>query len=451
MNRVCFFNEEGTIHSPFDWNQSLKTKLWLYHLHYLDELNSVCNESKEKELGTWIEKWIKDNPPTMGNGWEPYPLSLRLINLIKWYRFKERPLASSILRSMYLQAQALEKQVEYHIRANHLFVNGKALVFIGAFFNDRRGDQWLERGLYLLDQEFKEQFLEDGGHFERSPMYHASLLWDICDLIHLADCTQIDALKQRRSTWQAYLLKGMAWLNAMCHPDGDISFFNDAALDMAPTLSELNKYVACLGIAVNTEAKSEVEHLKQSGYIVVHNNLCKAILDVAPIAPDYQPGHAHADTLSFELSLFGKRFLVNSGTSQYHEGHLRMWQRGTSAHNTVCINDMDSSEVWSSFRVARRAKPKDLTIQQNENELLIRCAHDGYVRLPGRNLHRRSWIFLEKRLIILDEIEGVFDDAKAYFYFHPEIKLTKGKTILSTLTLAMVKSAPLPYMMQKKF
>jgi hypothetical protein len=31
------------------------------------------------------------------------------------------------------------------------------------------------------------------------------------------------------------------------------------------------------------------------------------ILDVAPVGPDYLPGHAHADTLSFELSLFGQR------------------------------------------------------------------------------------------------------------------------------------------------
>ena len=40
-----------------------------------------------------------------------------------------------------------------------------------------------------------------------------------------------------------------------------------------------------------------------------------AIFDVAPLGPDYLPGHGHADTLSFELSLFGHRFITNSGTS----------------------------------------------------------------------------------------------------------------------------------------
>ena len=40
-------------------------------------------------------------------------------------------------------------------------------------------------------------------------------------------------------------------------------------------------------------------------------------MDVALIGPNYQPGHAHADVLSFELSLFGQRLLVNIGTSEY--------------------------------------------------------------------------------------------------------------------------------------
>ena len=83
---------------------------------------------------------------------------------------------------------------------------------------------------------------------------------------------------------------------------------------------------------------------------------CKLLLDVASIGPDYLPGHGHADTLSFEMSLFGKRTLVNRGISQYGI-EVRQVERGTAAHNTVVINNENSSEVWSGFRVARRARP----------------------------------------------------------------------------------------------
>jgi uncharacterized heparinase superfamily protein len=69
----------------------------------------------------------------------------------------------------------------------------------------------------------------------------------------------------------------------------------------------------------------------------VTSNKAVALLDVAPIGPDYQPGHAHADTLSFELSLFGQRLLVNSGTSEYEISPVRQYERSTKAHNTVVL------------------------------------------------------------------------------------------------------------------
>ena len=96
--------------------------------------------------------------------------------------------------------------------------------------------------------------------------------------------------------------------------------------------------------------------------------ICKGeavlLIDVAPIGPDYLPGHAHADTLSYELSLYGKRVLVNSGTSRYGSGPKRDWERSTAAHNTVEVDGQSSSETWSGFRVARRAYPFDVLVEQ---------------------------------------------------------------------------------------
>ncbi len=68
--------------------------------------------------------------------------------------------------------------------------------------------------------------------------------------------------------------------------------------------------------------------LKSSGYIRVERGPLVAILDVGPVGPDYLPGHAHADTLSFELSVGRQRVLVNSGTSTYEPGAERNRQRG---------------------------------------------------------------------------------------------------------------------------
>ena len=119
-------------------------------------------------------------------------------------------------------------------------------------------------------------------------------------------------------------------------------------------------------------------HLEDSGYIRFERQNMIAFLDVAQVGPDYLPAHAHADTLSFEMSLFGQRVFVNSGTSCYGQGEERRQERSTSAHNTVEINGENSSEVWGGFRVGRRAYPTKPEIRENGDRTVISASHDGY-------------------------------------------------------------------------
>ena len=84
----------------------------------------------------------------------------------------------------------------------------------------------------------------------------------------------------------------------------------------------------------------------------------------APIGPDYQPGHAHGDLLSFELSFAGRRVVTDSGVHGYDGDPLRAWCRSTHAHNTVEIDGQSQCEFWSVFRVARRARPRDVRFER---------------------------------------------------------------------------------------
>jgi uncharacterized heparinase superfamily protein len=119
---------------------------------------------------------------------------------------------------------------------------------------------------------------------------------------------------------------------------------------------ELDAYAQRLGLFSGVSPRDGVTHLSESGYVRFQKEDVVALLDVAPLGPDYLPGHGHADTLSFEMSLNGRRVLVDTGTSRYDECPGRLFQRGTAAHNTVVVDDADSSEVWGSFRVAHRAR-----------------------------------------------------------------------------------------------
>jgi uncharacterized heparinase superfamily protein len=211
------------------------------------------------------------------------------------------------------------------------------------------------------------------------------------------------------------------WLATMCHPDGEIAFFNDAALGIAPAPVELRQYAERLRFSTPVP-RERVTALAASGYVRMEAGAAVALLDVAPLGPDYLPAHGHADTLSFELSLYGRRLLVNSGTSCYGLSEERLRQRKTAAHNTVVVDGHDSSEVWGGFRVARRARPFGLRIADGA-ALEVSCAHDGYRRLPGRATHRREWRLTDGELVVEDRVTGGFVTAEARFHLHPSIAI----------------------------
>lgn len=406
------------------WDDPALEKLWRYNLHYFDDLNAQEAITRTEWHRALLLRWVRENPPSVGTGWEPYPISIRIVNWIKWV-LSGNILPQECVQSLAMQTRWLSRRLEIHLMGNHLFANAKAMVFAGLFFEGPEALCWLEKGLGILAREIPEQILPDGGQFERSPMYHALALEDMLDLCNVT-VAFVDGVpfhwRPMVTDWRERIGPMRDWLTTMCHPDGEIGFFNDSAMGIAPTPTELEQYATRLGFSDRLSPVQDLTHLATSGYIRIERHGTVAILDVAPIGPDYLPAHAHADTLSFELSLFGQRVFVNSGISSYENNASRLRQRGTAAHNTVVVDGQNSSEVWAGFRVARRARPVGLEVVCKA-EIVVRCAHDGYRCLSGKPVHERQWLFGENALAIDDHISGNFMQAEARFHLHPSVKL----------------------------
>jgi uncharacterized heparinase superfamily protein len=424
-----FLNEAGHL-SEIGWDGPQREKLWRYNQHYFDDLNAMGATGRLLWHTTLVGDWVTHNSPGEGNGWEPYPLSLRVVNWVRW-ALGGADLSEAAVQSLAVQARWLAGRLENHLLGNHLFANAKALVMAGLFFEGPEADAWLAKGLRILAREVPEQLLPDGGHFERSTMYHALALEDMLDLVNAAECfaARLSPSQGRQvANWPQRARSLHTWLLAMCHPDCEISLFNDAAFDIAPSVAELDAYARRVLVDLRSTALPPLLHLKESGYVRLKSGLAVAFLDVAPVGPDYLPGHAHADTLSFELSVGAQRVLVNSGTSCYGRSAERSRQRGTAAHNTVVVNGQDSSEVWGGFRVGRRAYPLGLDIQQSVDATAteVSCAHNGYARLSGKPIHHRTWRFDLQGLTVTDRVEGPHKSAEARFHFHPALQLQTG-------------------------
>ncbi len=427
---ATFLNLKGSIRY---WNDPAQEKLWLYNLHYFEDLVATNAGSRLDNHQRLVGRWIKENPAAEGNGWEPYPTSLRIVNWVKWWLNGVEP-NESWLSSLQLQAHVLSQNLEYHLLGNHLFANAKALVFAGTYLEGEQANAWLNKGLAILDKQIPEQILADGGNFELSPMYHSIMLLDILDLINLAQTYPKVLSAQRLNEWRVLAEKMLNWLQVMSHKDGEISLFNDAAMRIAPTPDVLREYARGLNIS-SRPSLEQVTHLAESGYIRVEKGAGTAILDVAKVGPDYIPGHAHADTLSFEWSFGRQRVFVNSGTSCYGLSDERLRQRKTAAHNTVEVNGLDSTEVWSGFRVARRAYPTAPELESNK-AILVKASHDGYHRLKPKITHCREWCFDESSFSVKDTLQGKFDSALAFYHLHPDIRVVSNSETRATLTLA---------------
>ncbi|MGY9038348.1 MAG: heparinase II/III family protein [Rhodobacterales bacterium] len=402
------------------WDDPRKSKLWRYNQHYFDDLNAIEAHDRSNWHRELIERWITENPAGAGSGWEPYPTSLRIINWVKWH-MSGGTLTEQALWSLAVQARWLERRLERHLLGNHLFANAKALIFAGLSFDGDEANRWVRIGRDILLKELSEQILSDGGHFELSPMYHALALEDVLDLINMCRAKLNPDNEVLIVALQDQVQLMLRWLAAMSHPDDRIAFFNDAAFGIAPTNLELRAYAQRLGF----RAEGALDHctvLDDTGYVRLSAGPAVMIADMAEVGPSYLPGHAHADTLSFELSLFGQRLIVNSGTSVYGTDAERQRQRGTAAHSTVVVRQENSSEVWAGFRVARRAHILDRQCCQQNAVQYCSASHDGYRQLARGMTHERAWRFHEQGLTVEDELMPA-DKAEAIFHTHPDVSV----------------------------
>jgi uncharacterized heparinase superfamily protein len=285
-------------------------------------------------------------------------------------------------------------------------------------------------GLRIVVDEVREQVLPDGGHFERSPMYHAITLEDLLDLCNLmqAFAAPADATAVLRDA----AVRATRFLAAMRSGHGEFPLFNDAAYGIAPPTASLLDYARrVLGNDVVPEDDGPRRiYFPDTGFYGYCHGGDSLIVDCGPVGPDYQPGHAHCDTLAYELCVDGLPVVVDSGTYDYEAGPFRSYLRSTAAHSTVRIDAADQSEVWGAFRVARRAYPQAVSLGEWQNgELHFAGEHDGYRRLPGRPVHRREIrMALAGRWEVCDHVRGEGSRGhrvESFVHLHPDVRVER--------------------------
>jgi hypothetical protein len=342
-----------------------------FHAHYGEDVLDAARAGDPQRAAGVLADWIERNPPRPDDAWHPYTVSTRAGNWIAALSLAPQLETPTVRESLWRQLVVLGRNVEDDVLGNHVIRNARALVLGGAAFGVTG---MLERGVRLLERELPAQVLADGGHYERSPVYHLVVLRD---LLEVAAATEVPGLGDAIERMRGFAA-------GLARPDGAPALFNDGGLDLAPAL-DLPPAGEGLSVFADT------------GYAVLRTPRVWLAFDCGPPSPPYLPAHAHADALSFQLWVDDRPVVVDPGTFTYDPGAQRDWFRGTRAHSTVAV-DGDQFELWGAFRSG--PLPRVELLEASEHELAAAVTGRSGVR------HERRIRLDGTELTILDRLEG---------------------------------------------
>jgi uncharacterized heparinase superfamily protein len=415
--------------------------LWQFHYGYHDYLPALLRDggASRDDVLAFLAEWNADFP-FLADGsrtasWHPYVLSIRIESWIRLHAALDGDAGADAAGQLLAQGvdrmtRVLLRNMEYGTMANHLLRNVKALVLAGLFLQNATGTKALRKGMRLLLREVSEQVLADGMHFERAPMYHVAMTSDVLDLVEALDRSHHsvpDALLQAAARMTAFL-------GHILHPDGDVPYLNDstssAFLQPCDVLARGTAMCRDRGLQpADPRPTPEMLRLpaRVSGLLVHRAGDLFVVFDGGLVGPDYQPGHAHCDTLSYEVSWKGRRLITDTGVFHYRESPERTYARSTAAHNTVRLDSRDQSEVWKSFRVGRRAGIVFLESREENGCTIFQAAHDGYERFGKGLIHERCMVMRGNAwLVVIDFIHGSGRHlVESMVHFAPDIALKR--------------------------
>ncbi|MEW6643447.1 MAG: alginate lyase family protein [Pseudomonadota bacterium] len=436
-----------------------------------------------------IESWIDANPPFKGINWvSGIELALRTVSILLTIGLlgEERVgarLAHKIGACLAAHAYWLARYPSRHSSANnHLIAEAGALFILGTL--------WPEAGLDAVAAEAREtliaeaflQIHDDGVGAEQSPTYTAfTCEWYLLALGVAAQAGQpfpADVVARIASAGEClrWMTDGGGHQPRIGDDDEGRVMSSGAGHETFYVASVVNAMAAVTGrdglamtfggpqlrnavIGWRPVSAPEPEGLRafaRGGYTVSRRTLAGraalVALDHGPLGYLSIAAHGHADALSLLLHLDGQPVLVDAGTYLYHAGGaVRDRLRGTAAHNTLCLDGADQSQIAGAFNWRHAASAELVACEEQAPEDRVVARHDGYVRDYGLICERTLMIEADS-LTITDALlpagrggSAPVRSIRAGFLLHPDLSATvNGSSVLVSRAGAALLSFTVP-------
>jgi len=412
-----------------------------------------------------IESWIDANPPFKGINWvSGIELALRVVSILLTIgllgeaRVGER-LARKIGSCLAAHAYWLARYPSKHSSANnHLIAEAGALFILGTLWPEAGLDAVAAEAREILIAEAFLQIHDDGVGAEQSPTYTAfTCEWYLLALSVAAQAghpfpANVVARIASAGECLGWITDGGGHQPRIGDDDegrvissgaGQETFYvasvaNAMAVvtgrdDLAMTFGGAQLRNAVMGWrAAAAPAPEGMRIFAEGGYAVSRRRLAGRM---ALVAMDHGPlgylsiaAHGHADALSLLLHLDGQPVLVDAGTYLYHAGGaVRDRLRGTAAHNTLCLDGADQSQIAGAFNWRHAARSEVVASEEQASGDRVVARHDGYVREYGLICERTLRIGAD-HLTVTDELlpaghggSAPVRSIRTSFLLHPDL------------------------------
>jgi hypothetical protein len=402
-----------------------------------------------------IVEWHRANPPGMGMNWAS---SLEAaFRLVAWCwalaLFRGSPLLTGTLRAQLVEsiarhARRIERYLSHYFSPNtHLTGEALGLFYAGTSFPQLPGSaRWQKTGAEILIREADRQILSDGVYMEQSTCYQRYTAEIYLHFVILAGRNGLSVPDRvmRRLEGLLDVLLNLRQPDGLLPPIGDadggwlLPFESRAPGDgtgvfatAAAALGRRDYAWASGGFQADVlwllgadgaqvfdrlepgpPSGAESRIFPDGGYVVMRSSWGgdgdQIIFDVGPLGCRISGGHGHADLLSIQASFRGRPYLVDPGTYRYGmDGGWRSHYRGTSAHNTVEIDQSGQAEPRGAFGWVSRPRASLLGWKSTPTVDSAIAEHRAYGRLADPVAHRRTVHYVKPRYcLIVDDLEG---------------------------------------------
>jgi hypothetical protein len=421
----------------------------------------TVDEKYAKTFCSQLNSFI-DNNPLDGEWssitWRSIEAGIRCENWIKAFQyFKHSPyfteeLLIKMLLCLYDHCKFIMSRFDdfrhisnWGVLENHgLF---EVAVFLSAF---KESEQWIEESLRRLKLCAELQVLNDGVHWEQSPMYHNEVLHCFMDVIILSDKNNIVISKSIKDAAKRLAYANLYMKKPNHHQplmgDSDDTDVRDMLTEAAIIFNDgILKFGAYKNIDFNSlwlfgsEGVNKFDKLvcqkpdklsigmEDSGNYIMRTSFDEdgkyARFDCGSLGG----GHGHCDMLHFDLYAYGRDLLCDAGRYTYIEGDpLREYFKCCRAHNTTIVDDKEFIKCKGSWAYEKVANARGKLWISNENFDYAEGSHDGYLNLTDPVYTSRKILFVKPYYwIIIDSF-----NCKEEHSFSQRFHFAPGEVIL---------------------